>query len=340
MIKEPGTQKFIRIIFLIVTILMGVSVALGVGLSLKAALIGGILGGIFAGLIFLVELTLRDVTIKGFSFGTVGLLIGLLCAWLITRIPFYEAGWLKEFEEAGQVFNLGIYLGLGFVGMMLALRSKREEFSLLIPYVRFRQDSLQEVPILLDSNVIIDGRVDKLCETGFIGGALIVPQFVLGELQLLADSPNEAKRTPGKLGLEYLKELQNRKKLDVSIYDTDPSDEGTVDSQLIELGQQLNARILTNDSNLAKVGRLKGVTVLNLNELAVALKTGLETGDELDLHLVKEGKDSHQAVGYLNDGTMIVVNNAAKMIGKRRKVVVCSATQTNTGRLIFADLKS
>ncbi|MDF1751800.1 MAG: hypothetical protein P1U89_03390 [Verrucomicrobiales bacterium] len=337
--KDIASHNLIRLLFLIVTTLMGISVAMGMGLSWKHGLLGALCGGFFAGLVFAIDLTLRQVTLKGFSFGTVGLLIGLLCAWLVTRIQFFEAGWLQQYEEVRQVFDLAIYLGFGFIGMMLALRSKREEFSLLIPYVRFRQDSLQELPILLDSNIIIDGRVDKLCDTGFIGGALIVPQFVLDELQLLADSPVEAKRTPGKRGLEYLKELQNRKKIDVTIYDNDTTTESTVDARLIELGQQLSARILTNDANLAKVARLKGLTVLNLNELAVALKNTLDTGDEIELQLVKEGKESHQAIGYFHDGTMIVVNNGAKSIGSRRKVVVCSTTQTNTGRLIFADLK-
>ncbi len=337
--KDAGSQKLIRILFLIISMMMGVSVALGVDFGLKMAVVGGFLGAVFAAIIFLIELTLRDVTIKGFSFGTVGLLIGLLCAWLVTRIEFFNSGWLQQFEAVGQIFNLAIYLGLGFIGMMLALRSKREEFSLLIPYVRFRQDSLQEVPILLDSNIIIDGRVDRLCETGFIGGTLIVPQFVLDELQLLADSSNEAKRITGKRGLEHLKDWQTRKEIDVSIYDVAHSAELTVDAKLIELGRKLNARILTNDANLAKVARLKGVTVINLNELATALKTHLETGDEIEIHLTKEGKENHQAVGYLHDGTMIVINHAVSLIGSRQKVVVASAMQTNSGRLIFADLK-
>ncbi|MDF1814165.1 MAG: hypothetical protein P1V20_18310 [Verrucomicrobiales bacterium] len=319
--KYPS-QKLIRLAFFIIATLLGGSVATGVEFSLKVALIGSFLGALFAILVLSVEVYLRDVTLKGFSFGTVGMLIGLLCAWLVTQIQFFESGWLQQFEEVRQIFDLAVYLGFGYIGMMLALRSKREEFSLLIPYVRFRQDSLQEVPILLDSNIIIDGRIEKLCDTGFIGGALIVPQFVLDELQLLADSPNDSKRKPGKQGLENLKDLQNRKKIDVTIYDTENATEPTVDSKLIELGRQLGARILTNDANLAKVARLKGVTVLNLNELAVALKNSIETGDEIDLHLVKEGKDKHQAVGYLSDGTMIVVNNASQIIGSRKKVVV------------------
>lgn len=333
--RDP--QHIIRIVFIIITTLIGASIAMGVTVNVVNGLLGGLLGALFAIMLFAIELWLRDVTIKGFSFGTIGLLIGLLCAWLVTRIEFFESGFLQQFEAAGQIFDLAIYLGFGFIGMMLALRSKREEFSLLIPYVRFRQDSLQEVPILLDSNIIIDGRVDQLCTTGFIGGAMIVPQFVLDELQLLADSPNEHKRGPGKRGLENLKNLQGNRKIDISIYDG-VSEETTVDAKLIELSNKLSARILTNDANLAKVARLKKVTVLNLNELAVALKNHVEAGDELNLLLVKEGRDSHQAVGYLGDGTMIVVNKGKEYIGNRKKVVVSSAVQTNSGRLIFADI--
>lgn len=337
--KSSDSQKLIRIVFFAATTLMGISVAMGVELSLKMAVIGGVLGAGFSLIVFLVDLSLRDVSIKGFSFGTVGLLIGLLCAWLVTRIQFFEAGWLRQFEEVGQIFDLAIYLGFGFIGMMLALRSKREEFSLLIPYVRFRQDSLQDVPILVDSNIIIDGRIEKLCDTGFVGQTLIVPQFVLDELQLLSDSSDESKRVPGRRGLENLKRLQGSERIDVSIYDDSPS-ESTVDAKLAALAHQINARILTNDANLAKVARLKGVTVLNLNELSEALKCRVEPGDLLELELIKEGKESQQAVGYLGDGTMIVVNQAADRIGKRSKVVVTSAMQTNTGRLIFADLRN
>ena len=336
--SKAGPQKILRILFLCATILVGVSAALGSAITWKHAFVGALLGAIFGGFVFLVDLFLRGVTIKGFSFGTVGLLIGLLCAWLVTRIQFFQSGWLQRFEEAGEIFNLAIFLGFGFLGMMLALRSKREEFSLLIPYVRFRQDSLHEVPILLDSNIIIDGRVDQLCQTGFIGGSLIVPQFVLDELQLLADSANESKRVPGKRGLENLKNLQENDGIEVAIYDGDTFSENTVDAKLTELGQQLNARILTNDANLAKVARLKGVTVLNLNELAVALKPKLSAGDELDLQLIREGKDDHQAVGYLGDGTMIVVNHAFKLIGTRQKIIITSEVQTNSGRIVFANL--
>ena len=245
---------------------------------------------------------------------------------------------MEQFDLLAEVFNLAIYLAFGFIGMMLALRSKREEFSLLIPYVRFRQDSLQDLPTLLDSNVIIDGRIPSVCATGFLGGSLVVPRFVLDELQTLADSSDETKRVRGKRGLESLKQMQDSGEFEVIIHEEDVAGENTVDSKLSALGKRLGARILTNDSNLSKVARLQGVSVLNLNELAKSLRPNVTPGDELDLELVKEGKDNHQAVGYLADGTMIVVNQAKEKIGTTQPIVIASSVQTSGGRLIFAEL--
>lgn len=335
--KEISSHKVICILFLAICVLVGVSLGIGLDRGVAAAVTGGLLGGVFAILVILIDLSLRGVTIKTFSFGTVGLLIGLLCGWLVTRLPFFEAGWLQQFEEAGQVFNLAILLAFGFIGMMLALRSRREEFSLLIPYVRFRQDSLQEAPLLLDAGIIIDGRVDRLCETGFIGVSLVVPRFVLDELQGLSESRTESKRIQGSRGLEHLKALQSNGALDVTIYE-DESKETSPEAKLAELARRLNARILAVDPGVTKVARLKGVSVLNIHELASALKVVMEAGDEVELHLIKAGKDEGQAVGYLTDGTMVVVNRGAEWIGSRQKVIIGSSMQTSSGRLFFADL--
>lgn len=336
--QQSVSLNVIRTFFVVISTAIGVSIAMGESLNLGWL---GALCGLFFGLfVVLVDISLRNFSIRGFSTGTFGLLIGLLCAWLVTRIGFFQSGWVVQFPLAAEIFNLAVYLGFGFVGMMLAIRSKREEFSLLIPYVRFRQDSLQELPILLDSNVIIDGRVPGLCSTGFLGGSLIVPRFVLNELQTLADSSDDLKRSRGKRGLECLKRMQANERLVVEIHEDDTSSDELVDARLIELGARMGARILTNDANLAKVARLKDVSVLSINELAMAVKPTVAPGDELDLELVKEGKDDHQAVGYLPDGTMIVVNQGITHIGSTRSVVVAGAVQTSAGRLIFAELKS
>lgn len=330
----------IRMFFLLLSSFIGVSVALGEAPEnwWWAGWFGAVCGLGFASLIIVLDIMLRGISIRSFSHGTFGLLIGLLCAWLVTRIGFFQAGWVEQFEVAGNIFNLCIFLGFGFIGVMLAIRSKREEFSLLIPYVRFRQDSLHDLPTLLDTNVIIDGRVHGICEAGFLGGSLVVPRFVLDELQKLADSSEELKRSRSKRGLDTLNRMQSDENLEIVINDELSGDGTSFDAKMVELADSLGARILTNDANLGKVARLKGVSVLSLNELAMALRPIVSPGDELELELVKEGKDDHQAVGYLPDGTMIVVNQGKRHIGSRVPVVVAGAVQTSAGRLIFAEL--
>jgi uncharacterized protein YacL len=326
--------------FLLFASFIGVSVALGESHEnwWWAGWVGAVCGLGFASLMIVLDIMLRGISIRSFSHGTFGLLIGLLCAWLVTRIGFFQAGWVEQFEIAGNIFNLGIFLGFGFIGVMLALRSKREEFSLLIPYVRFRQDALQDLPTLLDTNVIIDGRAQGISEAGFLGGSLLVPRFVLDELQNLADSADEVKRGRGKRGLDSLNRMQSDENMEVIIHDETFEPGLSTDARMVELAENLNARILTNDANLGKVARLKGLNLLSLNELAMALRPIVSPGDELQLELVKEGKDPHQAVGYLPDGTMIVVNQGKPHIGTSQPVVVAGAVQTSAGRLIFAEL--
>lgn len=326
----------IRMFFLLLSGFIGASVAMGIDPEIWW--FGSICGLGFSSVMIVLDIGLRYFSIRTFSYGTIGLLIGLLCAWLVTRIGFFEAGWAEQFTLASNVFNLAMYLGFGFIGVMLALRSKREEFSLLIPYVRFRQDALQDLPTLLDTNVIIDGRIPGICSAGFLGGSLIVPRFVLDELQALTDSTDELKRARGKRGLDSLNRMQSTDSLEVIIHDETFEPGLSTDGKLVELADLLGARIVTNDSNLGKVARLKGIVVLNLNELAMAIRPIVSPGDELELELVKEGKDDHQAVGYLPDGTMIVVNRGRPHIGKTKNVVVAGAVQTSAGRLIFAEL--
>ncbi|MEM7601455.1 MAG: hypothetical protein AAF357_08575 [Verrucomicrobiota bacterium] len=340
-LNQGALLNVIRMFFLLLGSFIGVSVALGEAREhwWFAGWTGAIIGLGFASFMIVLDVMLRGVTIRSFSHGTFGLLIGFLCAWLVTRIGFFEAGWVQQFELAGNIFNLAIFLGFGFLGVMLALRSKREEFSLLIPYVRFRQDSLQDLPTLLDTNVIIDGRIHGICEAGFLSGAMVVPRFVLDELQKMADSSDEMRRGRGKRGLDCLNRMQSTDGIDVIINDDNFSSGLSGDSKMVELADELNGRILTNDSNLGKVARLKGISVLNLNELALALRPIVSPGDEVELELVKSGKDDHQAVGYLPDGTMIVVNHGKKLMGTTQAVIVGGAVQTSAGRLIFAELR-
>jgi len=326
----------IRMFFLLLAGFIGASVAMG-----EAARIwwfGALIGIGFASIVIVVDVMLRHLSIRSFSHGTFGLLIGLLCAWLVTRIGFFQAGWVDQFQLAGNIFNLAIFLAFGFIGVMLALRSKREEFSLLIPYVRFRQDALQDLPTLLDTNIVIDGRIPGICAAGFLGGSLVVPRFVLDELQKMAESADEIKRSRGKRGLDALNAMKSEN-IEIEIREETFDSGFSSEAKMVQLADLMGARILTNDGNLGKVARLKGLNVLNLNELALALRPIVSPGDELDLELVKEGKDDHQAVGYLPDGTMIVVNHGKRHIGTLQHVVVAGAVQTSAGRLIFAELR-
>lgn len=326
-----------RAAFVMLCVLLGISIAMGNGAD--EGWVGFLIGLGFGLLVLAIDLILRNFTIRGFSHGTFGLLIGLVCAWLISLIGIFDSGWFENSPLARDIGRLCSFLALGFIGMMMALRSKREEFSLVIPYVRFKQDSVQEAPLLLDSNVLIDGRLPKICSTGFLGGSLVVPRFVLDELQLLADSSDEMKRLRGKRGLECIESMKKSQNIEVEIHEEDFPNEETVDGKLTALGGFLGARIVTNDANLAKVARVQNVTVLSLNELNQALRPTVDPGDELSLALVKEGKDDHQAVGYLSDGTMIVVNQSIDLLGTTQSVVVGGAVQTSAGRLIFAELK-
>jgi uncharacterized protein YacL len=330
----------VRVGFLCITCLLGMMVALGFG---SVAYMGGVVGFCFGGALIAVEILLKNFTFRGFSHGTIGLMVGLFCAWLVLRVEFIENSWVAETvgnpASVKQVFQLVVYCGLGFMGLMLALRSNREEFSFIIPYVRFRQESVQDEALLVDTNIIIDGRIPRICETGFLSGSIVIPRFVLDELHVLADSPNTIKKERGKRGLECVNIMKQIPTLNVTIHEDRQEKEELVDTKLIQLARQLGARLATNDANLGNVAKLQGVKILNFNDLARAMRPVVAPGDQIELLLVKEGKDPHQAVGYLPDGTMIVVNNAFARIGEMAEVVVAGALQTSAGRLIFAELK-
>ena len=305
--------------------------------EVRGDLLSGVIIGLLLGLVVvLVDRLLKGFSLRAFSSATFGLLLGLLFANLLmaSQVLRYQT------ETVQWIAGLIVYGVFGYLGMMLAMRSNRDEFSLIIPYVRFARETTQHEPVVLDTNVIIDGRVADLCTTGFLSRALIVPRFVLGELQTLSDSHDPNKRERGKRGLEILNELQRSREVDLSIReDTTDDVDLEVDARLIRVARLLKARLLTNDHALAQVARLQQVPILNLADLARALRPTVVTGDEIELNLVKEGRESHQAVGYLADGTMIVVNHARSCVGKMTTVVVSSALQTAAGRLIFAELK-
>ena len=295
-------------------------------------------------LVAALDILLNKFTISVFSSATAGLLIGLFCGWLITRIglselPLFQASDVEAQRQRQQVFQIAVYCTFGFLGITLALRSNREEFALLIPYVRFRQEGVEEQRLLVDTNILIDGRLPGICETGFLKDSLVVPRFVLNELHLLADSPDLIKRERGRRGLECLENLRARPLAEIKIQADSQAEDGPADMKLVRLARSQGARLLTNDANLGRIATLQGVSVLNLNSLAKAMRPVVTPGDEVELVLVKEGRDPHQAVGYLPDGTMLVVNHAAHLVGQTVTVTVSSSLQTAAGRLVFAELK-
>ncbi len=328
--KSPLSIQVVRAVFFALSVFLGIAIALGFQ---QPAWVGAFSGTAFMGLLLILDRVFERLTIRDLSHATFGLLIGLFCAWLFTRIGVFQLAWFQSLAE------ICTYAVFAFFGISIALRSDRDQFAFLIPYVRFRRDASEGEPLLLDTNVIIDGRIPNVVQTGFVPGALVIPKFVLDELQQLADSRDPLKMERGKRGLDAVAAMRQMRDLEVTIQEDTSSTDAPVDSRLVSLARELNARLLTNDENLAKVARLRGVTVLSFRELAVALQPALATGDEVQLSLVKPGKDKHQAVGYLPDGTMIVVNHAAEKIGQTVAVVISGTLPTSAGRLVFAELK-
>lgn len=326
------TVNLLRVLFVTFCAAIGASVSFALDQNARPGLFLGVALGLA---IVLTDRLLKGFSLRAFSSATFGLLLGLLFAKLLIASDVLR----YQPETVQWIAGLIAYSAFGYLGMMLAMRSNRDEFSLIIPYVRFTRETTQHEPLIIDTNVIIDGRIAALCATGFLSRSLIVPRFVLGELQTLADSRDPMKRERGRRGLEILNQLQGSRDVEVTIHESSGDDaRDQVDARLVRAAKVLQARLLTNDNALCQIARLQQVPALNLHDLTRALRPVLAVGEEIELHLSKEGREQHQAVGYLGDGTMIVVNHARPHIGKTKHVVVSSALQTSGGRLIFAEL--
>lgn len=328
------TVNLLRVLFITFCAVIGANISIALTGNLWTGLVLGLLLGL---IVVLIDRLLKGVSLRLFSSATFGLLLGLIFANLLMASQVFR----YQSETVQWALRLIVYAIFGYLGMMLAMRSSRDEFSLIIPYVRFARETTQHEPLVIDTNVIIDGRIGDLCATGFLSRSLIVPRFILDELQTLADSHDSTKRERGRRGLEILNQLQGSREVDLTVHESAAEDADVgIDTRLVRIAKVLKARLLTNDHALTQIARLERVGVLNLADLARALRPSVVAGDEIDLHLIKEGREPHQAVGYLADGTMIVVNHARAHVGKTRKVVVSSALQTAAGRLIFAELKN
>ncbi len=295
---------------------------------------GVVVGIIFAMLTLSAEKLIKHIPLKVLFGGTVGLVLGLsvvkLMGYVFTNLP-------------NATISIAIYVILscifGYMGMVLgSFKVEELRFPNWSWLTRGNLRNNQAMKIL-DTSVIIDGRIADIVETGFLGGILVIPEFVLQELQHIADSPDPTRRVRGRRGLDIIKRLQQEKLIEVRIDRQDFENLNDVDAKLVALALHLSAKIVTNDYNLSKVAEVQGIRVLNINQLANALKPVVLPGEILRLQILKEGKEQGQGIAYLEDGTMVVVENASRYLGKEVEVSVTSILQTTAGRLIFTTLK-
>src|SRR5438309_5646887 len=286
----------------------------------------------FVGLaIIFFEIRIRRSSLKTLIGAAVGSILGIVGAYLIGSLIMRQQ---SISPEAQTLITLSLLCFMAYCGLMVGA-AKGDYLELSALGGIFSDKVARRDLKILDTSVIIDGRIADVAETGFLTGTLIVPQFILRELQQVADSPDSSKRQRGRRGLDMLNRLQNNASLDIQIVETDFPSVREVDLKLIELGKQLDAVIVTNDFNLNKVAQLRGVNVLNINELANALKPVVLPGEAMRVFILKEGKEYNQGVAYLDDGTMVVVDNARRLIGRNADIAVTSVLQTTAGKMIF-----
>jgi uncharacterized protein YacL len=296
------------------------------------AIFGLIIGLVVALLVIRVEKDIRKQSVRIIAGGVVGMIIGLLIA-LMLGFGLNMVIKITQNQHVVPWIYLLLTGILGYLGLVIGSKKAEE--------VNFRSTEAKKYVDhrLLDTSVIIDGRIADICDTGFVDGELIVPRFVLNELQFIADSSDSMKRSRGRRGLDVLNRMQKSTAINIEIVEQDfPKIKG-VDGKLVALAQKLNAKLMTNDYNLNKVAELQGVRVLNVNELANAMKPVVLPGEQMVVKIIREGKEQGQGVGYLDDGTMIIVDGAQKMINMNVEVVVTSVLQTTAGRMIFTELK-
>lgn len=294
---------------------------------------GALVGFLGALLIVVFEKILGKIPFKKLLLAIGGLLVGLITAILLTGFFL-----LIPVEDPRTVIYIrfALYFAFTYIGIMIGLKGV-EELGFVFPFLRGIKQ--QERLLIVDTSILIDGRVYDLARGGFLDYIIIIPKFVVQELQGLADSSSDMKRQRGRRGLEVLQKLRKDGTIDVKIYDAEYPEIEAVDAKLVKLATDIGASILTNDSNLAKVAEVQNIKVLNLNILATLMRPKLMSGEEIPLKIIKEGKEAGQGVGYLEDGTMVVVEDGAKYQGRVIDVVIDSAIQTSTGRIIFAKLK-
>jgi len=306
------------------------------GGRLPQALIGALVGLLLGLLVVTLECRLRHVAGKVLVQALFGGALGLVLGWLATLVLAGVLG--TALAELLPVVRSLCLVGGAYLGALLALE-KGHEFSLPAVIRLLKQQPRAESYKLLDTSVIIDGRIADITETGFLEGTLVIPQFILRELQHIADSSDPLKRNRGRRGLDILQKIQKKVDIRVEISDVDFPEIREVDNKLVAMAKSLSAKIVTNDFNLNKVAELHGVGVLNINELTNALRPVVLPGEDMRVYVLKEGKEYNQGIAYLDDGTMVVVDSGRRHIGQTIEVCVTSVLQTTAGRMIFSRLK-
>ena len=313
----------------------------GAGFGTIVAMVG-IASGV-AGAVIAIDMVVRRKKLSALSGIFLGLIAGLLAAFALGQVVDL-IGILFEPDGTDAAFHnllegAKVFIGLitCYLGISLVIQTK-DDFRFVIPYVEFAKQIRGNQPTLLDTSVIIDGRILDVIETRFIQSTLVLPKFILDELQVIADSSDKLRRVRGRRGLDILQKLQNNEIVDIVIDERD-SEGTTVDQKLVSLGQSMQARIMTNDYNLNKIATLRGVDVININDLARTLRPIVLPGEPMTVKIIKPGEGAAQGVGYLADGTMVVVENARNLIGSDVDLVVTSMLQTSAGRMIFGRLE-
>jgi len=289
-----------------------------------------VIGALLGAFVILLDVFLKGFSLRGLSALTFGLFAGWAVATFISSSPLFEVG------EPDIIFlsRIALYVISMYLASVIALRGK-DEFNLVIPYVRFVPHGVEVPLVVVDTSALIDGRIVGLCKSGFIGHGLVIPRFVLGELQHVADSSDPARQAKGRKGLEVLNQLRRLPKLDLRIHESEVERGQSVDAKLIFLCQSLKAKLLTTDYNLSQLAEFHGIEWLNLAALARALNAEVTVGEVIEVDLVKPGREPGQAVGYLGDGSMVVVPEGRRWVGQRVAVEVESVLPSAGGRMVF-----
>src|SRR5947199_6011095 len=305
--------------------------------GLPVRIISAAVAMIVAVAIILFEIRIQQASLKTLIGAAIGSMMGIVGGVLIGFLISYQASGPEHWSLKAFLTLMLVFL-MAYIGLMVGA-AKGDYLELSALGGIFSDKATRRDVKILDTSVIIDGRIADVAETGFLTGSLIIPQFILRELQQVADSPDSSKRQRGRRGLDMLNRLQNNASLDIQIVETDFPAVREVDLKLIELGKQLgDAVIVTNDFNLNKVAQLRGVNVLNINELANALRPVVLPGEAMRVFILKQGKEYNQGVAYLDDGTMVVADNARRLIGRNADIAVTSVLQTTAGKMIFGRL--